>query len=824
MRKRPWNHRIIVLAAVCGLTSLVYGSWPSSPTIPVLPRGKSLDRADGHRSLPPRSEPVPIATIPATAEPVGAIPAARAVDLLEPPMPHMKSAALHPSAAALRRLALRDPGLSVRWASGRPSPSFLRGKLSDPSAASPREIADRFLAENGSLWGMADPERELALDDARSTLQPDEGGVASVEYAQSLQGVPVEGHSMQVHVRADGVVRAVTAHFQPGLLERSLDPTPTIPASWMSASVRQTYALAGDPDLLTEPTLVWYMKNGAPTLCWRSQVVAPERGIGVIYFLDATTGAVAGTVSTADCVEYSTYTTTSDVTGTGRNELGGSFSINLRKRTQVVTSGGSIVSTSTSYLLQDHSRDAVIRCYDMGYASGLSSSDFTSGISSSDTTFYAWDEKMEANAHFNMGQVLDWWSSVIDRNGWNGSGGDCYLGLHARYEDDDGTLHGRNAKSLGSGYFTFGDGSPNYSFTWLDVCGHEFTHAVVGNEVSLGSGAQAKALNEHFADVFGVFVEQYWGNSQGDKNWKIGEEIYGLDSSGNYYGSIRNLETNTTDHYAEYSSSADSHTNCRIPNHACYLLSEGGTHRDSDLSVNGIGVTATRKIWWRALKTYLPDSPDFGDLREAAISAAEDLYSTQGYDRNVEMAFNAVGILEYAIDLVRHAEAMAWTSSSGSPTFGSGTSANTVGYVTATLEDGTTGAGSYDQLAVFPPSTSSGYIFGTAYLKVPSSILSLHGIFRGTVGFERFSAIPTGSKGGAASAEANVYLTFIPEDTGSGDVVSANITRNGALDTLELDLSAYAGKWGTFYVTVMNPGTATTNPIIWDSLSITYGF
>lgn len=51
----------------------------------------------------------------------------------------------------------------------------------------------------------------------------------------------------------------------------------------------------------------------------------------------------------------------------------------------------------------------------------------------------------------------------------------------------------------------------------LDVAGHEMTHGVIENTARLEYNAQSGALNESFADVFGVLIER--------KNWTIGETV-----------------------------------------------------------------------------------------------------------------------------------------------------------------------------------------------------------------------------------------------------------------------------------------------------------
>lgn len=62
--------------------------------------------------------------------------------------------------------------------------------------------------------------------------------------------------------------------------------------------------------------------------------------------------------------------------------------------------------------------------------------------------------------------------------------------------------------------FVFGDGVPGGELqnfiSSLEVVAHEFTHAVISSTSKLEYEGQSGALNEHFADVFGVMARQYF--------------------------------------------------------------------------------------------------------------------------------------------------------------------------------------------------------------------------------------------------------------------------------------------------------------------------
>src|SRR5690606_33070818 len=73
--------------------------------------------------------------------------------------------------------------------------------------------------------------------------------------------------------------------------------------------------------------------------------------------------------------------------------------------------------------------------------------------------------------------------------------------------------------------------SANDDWNPIDIVGHEFAHGVVKRSAGLVSQGESGALNESFADIFGVAVEKY---GIGELDWTIGEDNV-------IYGTLRNL-------------------------------------------------------------------------------------------------------------------------------------------------------------------------------------------------------------------------------------------------------------------------------------------
>jgi Zn-dependent metalloprotease len=76
------------------------------------------------------------------------------------------------------------------------------------------------------------------------------------------------------------------------------------------------------------------------------------------------------------------------------------------------------------------------------------------------------------------------------------------------------------------------------------------------------------------------------------------------------------------------------HVNSSIPSRAAYL------------AATSLGITKTRRIWYRALTTYTGPWATFEDFAYGTLSAAEDLYGGTTADALL-YAWREVGVLEW---------------------------------------------------------------------------------------------------------------------------------------------------------------------------------
>jgi hypothetical protein len=169
------------------------------------------------------------------------------------------------------------------------------------------------------------------------------------------------------------------------------------------------------------------------------------------------------------------------------------------------------------------------------------------------------------------------------------------------------------------------------------------THGVVGSSAGLIYQAQAGALNESFADVFGVMIDP--------EDWKLGEDIVSTSvfpsgalrdlSNPNQGGTGLNHPGWQPGHMNEYENLPNTpegdnggvHINSGIPNHAFYLFA------------TQVGNSDARRVYYRALTNYLTNQAQFIDCRIAVLQSAADIFGNGSSQYNAAAsAFDQVGI------------------------------------------------------------------------------------------------------------------------------------------------------------------------------------
>lgn len=525
----------------------------------------------------------------------------------------------------------------------------------------------------------------MANDDVKVTeVFIDDLNMGHTRVQQIVNNVPVWGGEAIVHLNKDGSLATITDD----LVEASY--VSTEPNFSREDSIKfATRSYKGSKFLTAEPVAdLWiYPTDKGNFLVYRVQLRredgSAETAMPVI-FIDAQTG-----------VKIDEYDNLQTATGSGASLYNGTVAIET-------------YYNGSTYYLEGIGRK-------IGTFDSRNTTASTYRFSDSDNNWNTTTQRAAVDAHYGAAQTLDYYQNVHGRNGIDGSGGPGYFtsadGVTALISSKVHYSSNYNNAFWNGQFMTYGDGDGS-TFTPLvtmDICGHEMTHGVTERTAGLIYQNESGALNESMSDVFGAMVERYEnGGTVSSRTWQIGEDAYTPNTSGDALRDMSNTHSSgDPDHYSErYTGTADNggvHTNSGISNYAFYLLSQGGTHHLSNVTVTGVGATAAEKIFYRALTTYMTSSTNFAAARTATLNAATDLYgaSSSQYTRTAT-AWCAVGVGS--------------CPASPTPTPGGGSNYVVNGGLEGSLSPWTiTGNGSFYTANGSTPNGGSGYLyFGTA--------------------------------------------------------------------------------------------------------------
>jgi Zn-dependent metalloprotease len=183
-----------------------------------------------------------------------------------------------------------------------------------------------------------------------------------------------------------------------------------------------------------------------------------------------------------------------------------------------------------------------------------------------------------------------------------------WTGQQMAYGDGDGKLFTRFTRSL-------------------DVVGHELAHGVVTYTANLVYQNESGALNEHFADVFGMLTRQWHeGTEVKNADWLVGKDIMGPAATARSLRTFRAEKAYENDRYFgtdpqpkqlrdQYRGSDDNggvHINSGIPNHAFFLFAT---------ALGGKAWERAGGVWYESLLT-LPSEAQFTDMVLASEKTA----------------------------------------------------------------------------------------------------------------------------------------------------------------------------------------------------------
>lgn len=492
---------------------------------------------------------------------------------------------------------------------------FLSGKLSKRQVAS-KDSAIKYLQENKDLLPIENIDENLEVVETKK----DELGGTFVTFQQTVKGIKLKDKFIKVYFSKDGVISSITGELDKnkeitylGNKVVSEDEAITIAKShYTYETLRQT----------PKAERLILSKNNKNYEVFKVNISysKPTFGNWDVY-VEVTSGEV---IHSENHIRNA-----NEVAGTGIDVQGFKRSLNL-------------YYDNSLYQMRDYTRPSTagILTY--------SSNGATDGgyiVSNSTNSFNSEYDKASVSAHYNTGQVIDFYKKLFNRNSIDNAG----------MRVDSFTHYGSNYNNaFWTGYeMVYGDGDGK-KFTYLsgdlDIVGHEITHGVIDRASGLGYEMQSGALNESMADVFGVLISTYskYNVASGGKwtfnpdDWVVGDDVYTPSIKGDALRSLSNpSQYNQPSHMKDYKDLPNTeesdwggvHLNSGIPNKAAYLIAEA------------IGMEKTAKIYYRALENYIYGNTTFINAKKAFMQAAKDLYGIGGIEASaINKAFSSVGV------------------------------------------------------------------------------------------------------------------------------------------------------------------------------------
>ena len=182
------------------------------------------------------------------------------------------------------------------------------------------------------------------------------------------------------------------------------------------------------------------------------------------------------------------------------------------------------------------------------------------------------------------------------------------------------------------------------------TCAHELSHGVVAHTCNLEYHGEPGALNEHFADVFGVLTEQWSLGQTADKaSWLVGAEILGPKAGIKAIRTFKGEKAFAGDplfgtdpqpkHMKDFYNGEDDdggvHINSGIPNHAFFLAAS---------ALGGKAWETVGPVWYKALSA-LDRQSGLKDAARTTWEIARRLYGPKSREAAaVKAGWKGVGL------------------------------------------------------------------------------------------------------------------------------------------------------------------------------------
>ncbi len=530
---------------------------------------------------------------------------------------------------------------------------WVDGKIPQKSGARGKNIPFQYLTSLQASLGIIDAEAEFKVFNKRE----DELGFKHHRIQQYFQGIEIFGGEIVLHEKDAEIIS----------MNGIVYPTPTsVAVDEVSTNIAEANRIIYHDlkvDKRKDPYLEFlkledsyelsiYHRDGIPHLTWKASVY-PSYLEHWLYFIDAKNGEIIEKIDMICKVDGHHQCSAPKHLPSIRQPLKTSWldgpaigqGIDLLGETRTIHSydfGG------TFYLL-DASRNmfksvgtdteqpsGVIWTLD---AENVAPGDDGYSGNTLTSTSENWDRPRGVSAHYNAGVAYEYFKNSFGRNSINGSGGNIVSFVNI-VDEDGASLD--NAFWNGAAMF-YGNGGGSFLplAAALDVAGHEMSHGVIQNTAGLVYMDESGALNESYADIFGVLIDR--------DDWQLGEQI--VNKSVFRSGALRDM----ADPHNGGASLQDAGWQPRTTQEQFTGTEDnGGVHINSGIhnwaffkAATSIGLDKAEKIFFRALSTYLLRSSTFVDARIAAVKSAQDIHGANSAEvQAVSTAFDEVGIFE----------------------------------------------------------------------------------------------------------------------------------------------------------------------------------
>lgn len=503
--------------------------------------------------------------------------------------------------------------------------------------AEPAAIAQTFLGQYGSVFGIRDANAELVLNDTGV----DRLGMNHLTYVQRYQGIPVFAGELKVHIDPNGSVRVVNGDFVPNI-NVDVNPTRTV-VDAAAIAVEAVLAPRGfqpenistDVGMVNSKLYIFHTGllrrvAGQAHLVYEIEVANSTRSIREFVYVDAHTGKIVERISgihehgRAQNPPPPTITPTPTpppltpppptppvpptITPAPPAPVPGGL---YRQIYQLLFSPDTVIWSEGDPLPYDGPDSGEVNNL-INYAEDT----YNAYATLSDGAFVSWDGE-DARMH---SVLLDQFGFVCPNAYWDSTSTNFCPGV-----------------------------------TGDDTVAHEWAHGYTESTNNLIYAWQPGALNESYSDIFGEVVDLLNGSgldTPDEPRSADGCSIYGADPSGTddsyrwlsgeddpgFGGAIRDMwNPNCYRHPAKVSddlywcATGDSggvHINSGVPNHAFALLVDGGEYNGQ--SVEPIGLTKAAHLHWRAATEYLVPATNFIEYADALEASCTDLVDLGG--------------------------------------------------------------------------------------------------------------------------------------------------------------------------------------------------